>query len=139
MKAVHGLDAETELANILSAEILAEINREIIRTIYYSAVLGANNNTTIQGSFDLDLDSDGRWLVERFKGMFFQIEREANAIAKATRRGKGNIVLTSSDVASALAAAELLDYTPSFNAGLTVDDMGSNLLRHPTGTLQSVH
>ncbi len=132
LKAVHGLDAETELANILSAEILAEINREIIRTIYYGAVRGAQNNTSIHGSFDLDVDSDGRWLVERFKGMFFQIEREANAIAKATRRGKGNIVLCSSDVASALAAAELLDYTPAFNAGLTVDDMGSTF----AGTLQ---
>jgi hypothetical protein len=132
LKAVHGLDAETELANILSAEILAEINREIIRTIYYTSVLGANNNTAVAGSFDLDTDSDGRWLVERFKGLFFQIEREANAIAKATRRGKGNIVLCSSDVASALAAAELLDYTPSFNAGLTVDDMGSTF----AGTLQ---
>jgi hypothetical protein len=132
LKAIHGLDAETELANILSAEILAEINREIIRTVYYSAVRGAQNNTSIGGSFDLDVDSDGRWLVERFKGMFFQIEREANAIAKATRRGKGNIVLCSSDVASALAAAELLDYTPAFNAGLTVDDMGSTF----AGTLQ---
>lgn len=132
LKAVHGLDAETELANILSAEILAEINREIIRTIYFSSVAGAQNNVASAGSFNLDTDSDGRWLVERFKGMFFQIEREANAIAKATRRGKGNIVLCSSDVASALAAAELLDYTPAFNAGLTVDDMGSTF----AGTLQ---
>lgn len=132
LKAVHGLDAETELANILSAEILAEINREIIRTIYYTSVLGANNNTAVAGSFDLDTDSDGRWLVERFKGLFFQIEREANAIAKATRRGKGNIVLCSSDVASALAAAELLDYTPQMQAGLQVDDMGSTF----AGTLQ---
>lgn len=132
LKAVHGLDAETELANILSSEILFEINREIIRTIYYAAVRGAQNNTATAGSFDLDTDSDGRWLVERFKGMFFQIEREANAIAKATRRGKGNIVLCSSDVASALAAAELLDYTPAYNAGLNVDDTGSTF----AGTLQ---
>lgn len=132
LKAIHGLDAETELANILSSEILFEINREIIRTIYYAAVRGAENNTATAGSFDLDTDSDGRWLVERFKGMFFQIEREANAIAKATRRGKGNIILCSSDVASALAAAELLDYTPAYNAGLNVDDTGSTF----AGTLQ---
>jgi hypothetical protein len=125
LKAVHGLDAETELANILSAEILAEINREIIRTIYYSAVRGAQNNTATAGIFDLDTDSDGRWLVERFKGMAFQIEREANAIAKATRRGKGNIVLCSSDVASALVAAEMLHYESAYSAALTVDDMGS--------------
>jgi hypothetical protein len=125
LKAVHGLDAETELANILSAEVLAEINREIIRTIYYSAVRGAQNNTASAGAFDLDTDSDGRWLVERFKGMAFQIEREANAIAKATRRGKGNIVLCSSDVASALVAAEMLHYESAYNAALTVDDMGS--------------
>jgi hypothetical protein len=132
LKAVHGLDAETELANILSAEILSEINREIVRTIYFSSVAGAQNNTAVPGTFNLDTDSDGRWLVERFKGMFFQIEREANAIAKATRRGKGNIVLCSSDVASALAAAELLDYTPAYNAALTVDDTGSTF----AGTLQ---
>jgi hypothetical protein len=132
LKAVHGLDAETELANILSAEILAEINREIIRTIYWSAVKGAQNNTATAGTFDLDTDSDGRWMVERFKGMYFQIEREANAIAKATRRGKGNILMCSSDVASALAAAEILDYTPAYNASLTVDDMGSTF----AGTLQ---
>jgi len=125
LKAVHGLDAETELANILSAEILAEINREIIRTIYFSAVRGAQNNTANAGSFDLDTDSDGRWLVERFKGMAFQIEREANAIAKATRRGKGNIVLCNSDVASALVAAEMLHYESAYSAALTVDDMGS--------------
>jgi len=132
LKAVHGLDAETELANILSAEILAEINREIIRTLYYSAVWGAQNNVATSGIFDLDTDSDGRWMVERFKGLFFQIEREANAIAKATRRGKGNIVLCSSDTATALAAAELLDYTPAYNAPLTVDDTGSTFV----GTLQ---
>lgn len=132
LKAVHGLDAETELANILSAEILAEINREVVRTIYFSSVLGAQNNTTTAGIFDLDTDSDGRWLVERFKGMFFQIEREANAIAKATRRGKGNIVICSSDTASALAAAEILDYTPAYSANLTVDDTGATFV----GTIQ---
>jgi len=132
LKAVHGLDAETELANILSAEILAEINREIVRTIYFNAVSGANNNVATAGAFDLDVDSDGRWMVERFKGMFFQIEREANAIAKNTRRGKGNIVLCSSDVASALAAAEILDYTPAYNAALQVDDTGATF----AGTLQ---
>ena len=132
LKAVHGLDAETELANILSAEILAEINREIIRTIYFGAVAGANNNTTTAGVFDLDTDSDGRWMVERFKGLFFQIERDANAVAKATRRGKGNIVLCSSDVASALAASELLSYAPSYDAKLAVDDTGSTFV----GTLQ---
>jgi hypothetical protein len=132
LKAVHGLDAETELANILSAEILAEINREIIRTVYFGAVRGAQNNVASAGIFDLDTDSDGRWLVERFKGMFFQIEREANAIAKATRRGKGNIILCSSDVASALAAAEILHYESAYNAALTVDDMGSTF----AGTLQ---
>lgn len=125
LKAVHGLDAETELANILSAEILAEINREVIRTIYFSSVRGAQNNTASAGIFDLDTDSDGRWLVERFKGMAFQIEREANAIAKATRRGKGNIMLCSSDVASALVAAEMLHYESAYSAALTVDDMGS--------------
>lgn len=132
LKAVHGLDAETELANILSAEILAEINREIIRTVYFGAVRGAQNNVSSAGIFDLDTDSDGRWLVERFKGMFFQIEREANAIAKATRRGKGNIILCTSDVASALAAAEILHYESAYNAALTVDDMGSTF----AGTLQ---
>jgi hypothetical protein len=132
LKAVHGLDAETELANILSAEILAEINREIIRTVYYSAVRGAQNNTATAGASTSTPTRDGRWLVERFKGMFFQIEREANAIAKATRRGKGNIVLCSSDVASALAAAEILHYESAYNAALTVDDMGSTF----AGTLQ---
>lgn len=132
LKAVHGLDAETELANILSAEILAEINREIVRTIYFGAVAGANNNTSTAGAFNLDSDSDGRWMVERFKGLFFQIEREANAIAKTTRRGKGNIVLCSSDVASALAAADILHYQSAYDANLTVDDMGSTF----AGTLQ---
>ena len=132
LKAVHGLDAETELANILSAEILAEINREIIRTIYVSAVAGANTNTTTAGVFDLDTDSDGRWMVERFKGLFFQIERDANAIAKATRRGKGNIVLASSDIASALAAADYLHYDSAYDGKLQVDDTGSTFV----GTLQ---
>lgn len=132
LKAVHGLDAETELANILSAEILAEINREVIRTIYFNAVTGANNNTATAGVFDLDTDSDGRWMVERFKGLFFQIERDANAIAKATRRGKGNIVLCSSDVASALAASDFLSYAPAYDAKLSVDDTGSTFV----GTLQ---
>jgi hypothetical protein len=132
LKAVHGLDAETELANILSAEILAEINREIIRTIYFSSVAGANNNTATAGVFDLDTDSDGRWMVERFKGLFFQMEREANAIAKATRRGKGNIILCSSDVASALAASDFLQYAPAYDAKLSVDDTGSTFV----GTLQ---
>ena len=109
LKAVHGLDAETELANIISTEILAEINREVIRTIYFSAAHGATHNTTTAGVFDLDTDSNGRWSVEKFKGLMFQIEREANAVAKATRRGKGNIIITSSDVASALAMAGVLD------------------------------
>lgn len=128
LKAVHGLDAETELANILSAEILAEINREVIRTLYFGAVAGAQNNTSVAGVFDLDTDSDGRWMVERFKGLFFQMEREANAIAKATRRGKGNIILCSSDVASALAAADMLSYADGFDAKLTVDDTGSTFV-----------
>jgi len=125
LKAVHGLDAETELANILSTEILAEINREVIRTIYYSAVAGAAYGTTSAGTFDLDTDSNGRWSVEKFKGLVFQIEREANAIAKDTRRGKGNVMIVSSDVASALAMAGVLDYTPALQANLTVDDTGN--------------
>ena len=125
LKAVHGLDAETELANILSTEILAEINREVIRTIYNSAVVGAAYGTTTSGTFDLDTDSNGRWSVEKFKGLVFQIERECNAIAKATRRGKGNILIVSSDVASALAMAGVLDYTPALNVNLEVDDTGS--------------
>jgi hypothetical protein len=132
LKAIHGLDAETELANILSAEILAEINREIVRTVYWSSVPGAQNNTGSAGIFNLDTDSDGRWMVERFKGMFFQIEREANAIAKRTRRGKGNIILCSSDTASALAAADILHYQSAYDANLQVDDMGSTF----AGTLQ---
>ena len=125
LKAVHGLDAETELSNILSAEILSEINREVIRTINYSAVAGAQKNTTTAGTFDLDTDSNGRWSVEKFKGLMFQIERDANEIAKATRRGKGNIMITSSDVASALQMAGVLDYTPALNNNLQVDDTGN--------------
>ena len=125
LKAVHGLDAETELSNILSAEILAEINREVVRTINYSAVAGAQKNTTTAGTFDLDTDSNGRWSVEKFKGLMFQIERDANEIAKATRRGKGNLMICSSDVASALQMAGVLDYTPALNNNLNVDDTGN--------------
>jgi hypothetical protein len=125
LKAVHGLDAETELANILSTEILAEINREVIRTIYHTATRGAQTNVTTAGTFDLDTDSNGRWSVEKFKGLIFQIERECNAIARATRRGKGNILIVSSDIASALSMAGVLDYTPALNSNLTVDDTGN--------------
>ena len=125
LKAVHGLDAETELANILSTEILAEINREVVRTVYRSAVVGAQYGVTTAGTFDLDTDSNGRWSVEKFKGLVFQIERECNAIAKATRRGKGNTLILSSDVASALAMAGVLDYTPALNVNLEVDDTGN--------------
>ena len=127
LKAIHGLDVETELANILSTEMLAEINREVVRHIYRSATVGAQTGTTTAGTFDLDTDSGGRWMVEKFKGLVFQIEREANAIARATRRGKGNIVIVSSDVASALALAGVLDYTPALLAqtNLTVDDTGN--------------
>src|ERR1035437_196776 len=124
LKAIHGLDAETELANILSAEILTEINREIIRTIYLIAVPGAAQ-TTVAGTFDLDVDANGRWSVEKFKGLMFQVEREANAIAKATRRGRGNVIICSSDVASALVMAGKLDYTPAIQTDLTVDDTGN--------------
>ena len=125
LKAIHGLNAEAELANILSTEILAEINREIIRTIYKVAEDGAQNNTATAGKFDLDVDSNGRWSVEKFKGLIFQIERDANAIAQRTRRGKGNIVMCSADVASALTMAGVLDYTPALNANLNVDDTGN--------------
>jgi hypothetical protein len=125
LKAVHGLDAETELANILSTQILAEINREVVRTIYSSATVGAQYGVTSAGTFDLDTDSNGRWSVEKFKGMVFQIERECNAIARATRRGKGNTLIVSSDVASALAMAGVLDYTPALQADLVVDDTGN--------------
>ena len=122
LKAIHGLDAETELANILSAEILAEINREVVRNIYVSAVAGAQTNTTTAGIFDLDTDSNGRWSVEKFKGLMFALERDANAIGQQTRRGKGNIILCSADVASALQMAGVLDYTPALNNNLNVDD-----------------
>ena len=125
LKAIHGLNAEAELANILSTEILAEINREIIRTIYKVAVPGAQVNTATAGAFDLDVDSNGRWSVEKFKGLIFQIERDANAIAQQTRRGKGNMILCSADVASALTMAGVLDYTPALNANLNVDDTGN--------------
>ena len=127
LKAVHGLDAETELANILSSEILAEINREVIRTIYQTAKVGAQVGTTQRGTFNLDTDSNGRWMVEKVKGLAFQIEREANTIAKTTRRGKGNVLICSSDVASALAMAGILDYQSALNSqvNLTVDDTGN--------------
>ena len=125
LKAIHGLNAEAELANILSSEILAEINREVIRTIYKTAEQGAATNVANQGVFDLDVDSNGRWSVEKFKGLLFQIERDANAIAQRTRRGKGNIILCSADVASALTMAGVLDYTPALNANLNVDDTGN--------------
>ena len=125
LKAIHGLNAEAELANILSTEILAEINREVIRTIYKIARPGAATNVATAGEFDLDIDSNGRWSVEKFKGLLFQIERDANAIAQETRRGKGNIILCSADVASALTMAGVLDYTPALNANLNVDDTGN--------------
>ena len=125
LKAIHGLNAEAELANILSTEILAEINREVIRTIYKVAEAGAQQNVANAGTFDLDVDSNGRWSVEKFKGLIFQIERDANAIAQRTRRGKGNIIMCSADVASALTMAGVLDYTPALNANLNVDDTGN--------------
>ena len=125
LKAIHGLDAETELANILSSEILAEINREVIRTIYVTAKPGAQSDTTTAGTFDMDTDSNGRWSVEKFKGLMFQVERDANAIAQQTRRGKGNILICSSDVASALQMAGQLDVTPALNNNLNVDDAGN--------------
>ena len=133
LKAIHGLDAETELSNILSAEILAEINREVVRTVYRTAEVGAADNdnshaainTTTAGVFDLDTDSNGRWSVERFKGLMFQLERDANTIAQRTRRGKGNMIICSSDVASALQMAGVLDYAPALNNNLNVDDTGN--------------
>lgn len=137
LKAIHGLDAETELANILSAEILAEINREVVRTINITAVTGAQDNTTTAGVFDLDTDSNGRWSVEKFKGLMFQLEREANQIAKQTRRGKGNIVICSSDVASALQMAGVLDYAPALNSNnLQVDDTGNTFAGVLNGRLK---
>jgi hypothetical protein len=132
LKAVHGLDAETELANILSTEVLAEINRELVRTIYYNAQLGAQqtdlsgtNGGSLGGLYDLNTDSDGRWSAERFRGLMFQIEREANTIAKETRRGKGNFLICSSDVASALAMGGFLNISPAINNQLDVDDTGN--------------
>ena len=125
LKAIHGLNAEAELANILSTEILAEINREVIRTIYKTAESGARAKVATPGTFDLDVDSNGRWSVEKFKGLIFQIERDANRIAQRTRRGKGNMILCSADVASALTMAGVLDYTPALNANLNVDDAGN--------------
>ena len=125
LKAIHGLDAETELANILQSEILAEINREVVRTVFNTAVRGANSNVTTAGVFDLDVDSNGRWSVEKFKGLMFQIEREANQISKSTRRGRGNVIICSSDVASALQMAGVLDYTPALANNLGIDDTGN--------------
>ena len=127
LKAVHGLDAETELANILSSEILAEINREVLRTIYLTAKVGAQTGTTTAGTFDLDTDSNGRWMVEKIKGLAYQLEREANTIAKTTRRGKGNVIICSSDVASAFAMAGILDYNSALQGqvNLQVDDTGN--------------
>ena len=125
LKAIHGLDAETELANILSAEILAEINREVVRTIYTVAKPGAQADTATAGIFDMDVDSNGRWSVEKFKGLMFQVERDANAIAQQTRRGKGNMIICSSDVASALQMAGVLDTSPALNNNLNVDDAGN--------------
>jgi hypothetical protein len=141
LKAIHGLDAEQELANLLSSEILAEINREVVRTVYTVAKPGAQNNTANAGIFDLDVDSNGRWSVEKFKGLMFQIERDANAIAQQTRRGKGNFILTSADVASALAMSGVLDYS----SGLTgaggpsigeVDDTGNLLVGTMNGRIK---
>ena len=125
LKAIHGLDAETELANILSGEILNEINREVVRTVYVSAKIGAQTDTATAGIFDMDVDSNGRWSVEKFKGLMFQVERDANVIAQQTRRGKGNIIICSSDVASALQMAGVLDYAPALNNNLQVDDAGN--------------
>jgi hypothetical protein len=122
LKAVHGLDAEGELSNILSSEILNEINREVVRKVYTAAKIGAQAGTATAGTFDLDVDSNGRWSVEKFKGLMFQIEREANAIAQTTRRGRGNFIICSSDVASALAMAGVLDYAPALSTGLNVDE-----------------
>ena len=125
LKAVHGLDAEQELANILSTEILSEINREVVRQINLTATIGAQENVASAGTFNLDVDANGRWSVEKFKGLMFQLERESNAIAKATRRGKGNLMICSSDVASALQMAGVLDYTPALANNLQVDDTGN--------------
>jgi hypothetical protein len=137
LKAIHGLDAEAELANILSTEILAEINREMIRTIMAKAKLGAQQTSVaLKGAFDVATDSDGRWMVEKFKGLIMQLEREANLIAKQTRRGKGNFVICSSDVASALAAAGVMDYSPALSTGLQVDDTGNTFAGVLNGRLK---
>jgi hypothetical protein len=127
LKAIHGLDAETELANILSAEVLAEINREVIRTINSQAKSGGAITASGDASadFDLNVDADGRWSVEKFKGLVFQLDKDANTIAKETRRGRGNFVICSSNVASALAAAGMLDYAPALSTNLNVDDTGN--------------
>ena len=122
LQAVHGLNAEGELSNILSTEITAELNREVVRTVYTAAKVGAEVGTATAGTFDLDVDANGRWSVEKFKGLLFQIEREANAIAQTTRRGRGNFIICSSDVASALAMAGVLDYAPALSTGLNVDE-----------------
>lgn len=129
LKAIHGMDARAELINILSTEILAEINREIVRTVNITASLGAQDNTTTAGFFDCDTDSNGRWSVEKWKGLMFQLDRECNAIAKATRRGKGNLAIMTSDTASALQAAGVLDYTPAIAGNnLQVDDTGNTFV-----------
>ena len=129
LKAIHGLDAEQELSNMLSAELLAEINREVVRTVYTTATEGAQGEVATDGTFNLDVDANGRWSVEKFKGLMFQIEKEANAIAKATRRGKGNIIICSSDVASALQMAGVLDYAPALNSNnLNPDDTGNTFV-----------
>jgi len=136
LKAIHGLDAETELANILSAEILAEINREVVRTIYINSRQGAQTNTTTRGVFDLDTDSNGRWSVEKFKGLMFSMERDANAIARDTRRGKGNIMICSADVASAMTMAGLLDYQSALQDNLNVDSTGNTFAGVLNGRLK---
>ena len=136
LKAIHGLDAETELSNILSTEILAEINREVVRSIYVGAVKGAQVNTTTAGIFDMDTDSNGRWSVEKFKGLMFQVERDCNAIAQQTRRGKGNLIICSADVASALQMAGVLDYTPALNNNLQVDDTGNTFAGVMNGNIK---
>ena len=136
LKAIHGLDAETELSNILSTEILAEINREVVRSIYVGAVKGAQVNTTTAGIFVMDTDSNGRWSVEKFKGLMFQVERDCNAIAQQTRRGKGNLIICSADVASALQMAGVLDYTPALNNNLQVDDTGNTFAGVMNGNIK---
>ena len=137
LKAVHGLDAESELANILSAEVMAEINREVVRTINYTATAGGTDgNVATAGEFDVAVDANGRWSVERWKGLVFQVEREANAIARATRRGKGNIIICGSDVAAAFSMAEILDHTPKLNSTLNVDDTGNTFAGVINGRLK---